>query len=81
MVFATQEVTCPEDYTSWTIVKQHATQGCYIEGGGFNLYVEEDIGVYVDSRAVILPGVDGEFPSAIQGKIDSTILWNRATPC
>ena len=68
-VFATQEVICPEDRTSWTIVGQRATQGCYIEGGGFDLYVEEEIGVYVESRAAILPGVDGEFLSVIQGKI------------
>ena len=65
-VFATQEVICPEDRTSWTIVGQRATQGCYIEGGGLNLYVEREIGVYVDSRAAILPGIDGESLSAIQ---------------
>ena len=64
-VFATQEVICPEDCMSWTIVGQCATQGCYIEGGGFNLYVKREIGVYVDSRAAILPGIDGESLSAI----------------
>ena len=69
MVFATQEVICPEDHTSWTIVGQRVTQGCYIEGGGFDLYVEEEIGVYVESQAAILPGVDGKFLSVIWGKI------------
>ena len=64
-VFATQEVVCPEDHTSWTIVGQHTTQGCYIKGGGFNLYVKREIGVYVDSRAAILPGIDSESLSAI----------------
>ena len=68
-VFTTQEVICPEDCMSWTIVGQWATQGCYIEGGGFDLYVEEEIGVYVESQAAILPGVDGEFLSVIWGKI------------
>jgi len=51
-------VHCPEDCDDWEIVGSKATRGCYIEGGGLDAYIIEEIGLYVDNRAPIKPGLD-----------------------
>lgn len=56
-----ENVLCPEDRSDWVIVGPRATEGCYIEGGGFNCYIAEEIGEYLDHRAAIRPGPDREF--------------------
>lgn len=39
-------VHCPEDWRDSVVVGGTATRGCYVEGGGYDGYVIEEIGVY-----------------------------------
>ena len=52
-IAGTEFVICPEDRDDWVIVGPRATEGCYIEGGTFKGYIEEEIGLYLDERAEI----------------------------
>ena len=60
VVQKTEFVLCPDERDDWVVVGPKATQGCYIEGGGFNHYIIKEVGTYLDERAPIRPGPDRE---------------------
>ena len=62
------QVLCPDDREDWVFIGPKATQGCYIEGGGFNGFVVEELGLYLDERAPIRPGPDRELIALPPGK-------------
>jgi len=60
VVWRMEFIFCPEDREDWVVMGSKATQGCYKEGGGFNHFIVEEIGLYLDDRAEIQPGPDHE---------------------
>ena len=60
VVYRTEFIFCPEDQVGWTIVGPRATQGCYIEGGGFDHYIVEEVGLYSDGRTGNYPESNSE---------------------